>query len=50
LLELRRAMTLCWIAKIDSSTRLTMSDAIIDPVMPLSMVLGTTMPSTKPIA
>ena len=50
LLELRRAMTLCWIAKIDGSTRLTMSDAIIDPVMPLSMVLGTTMPSTKPIA
>jgi hypothetical protein len=49
-LNWRRAMTLCWIANSDISSRFTTSAAPNEVVAPVSIVFGTTKPSTKPSA
>jgi hypothetical protein len=45
-----RAMTLCWIAKTDMSSRSIMIAWSAGPGAPLLIVLGTTNPDTNPIA
>ena len=45
-----RAITLCWTAKTDISSRLTMTASAIGTTVPVSMVLGTSRPETKPMA
>jgi hypothetical protein len=45
-----RAITLCWIAKIVSSTRSTTSDMIGAPATPESIVFGTGRLPTNAIA
>jgi hypothetical protein len=43
-------MTLCWIANSDISSRLTITAPIGSPTAPESIVFGTPIPVTKPIA
>ena len=45
-----RAMPLCCTAKIDISTRLISKAVVSEDAEPVSTVLGTTYPETKPTA